>query len=169
MQRLMLSLGLLLAVSLPMAAQPAAPTTPDLQVEVIQPPSIDPLHEDDITRFFVDSVRETFRRRGYTGRIDELYFRDEPRDGAALLTIRLTQWRRNRTGGVDCTFSASIRPPFGQEQSLGVFTGTESGLSITNRWHLAEAFRDSAARAAEELWRRLAEKNILPGVAPSRR
>jgi hypothetical protein len=168
MQRLIVSVGLLLFLACPVVAAPSATTHPDLQVEVLQPPSVDPLHEDDVTRFFVDSVRETFRRRGYTGKIDELYFRDKPREDAALLTIRLTQWRRNRTGGVDCTFSATIRPPSGPERALGTFTGSESGISITNRWHLTEAFRDAASRGAEELWRRLERLEVLPGVSNPR-
>ena len=135
-----------------------------LLVEVLSPPTPDPLHEDDINRFMVDSVRSTFRERGFQGRIEERFRSDAAPSEVPLLTIRLTQWRRTPTGGVDCTFAASIRTAHGVEQPLGQFTATELATTITNRWTLAEAFRDTAERAAEDLWKRLSELQVLPGV-----
>ncbi len=140
-------------------------TPPSLQVEVIVPPSSDMLREDDIADFFVDGVRETFRRRGFEGWIDELYFREEPRPGIPVLTVRLNQWRRTHTGGVECNFTASYRQPGGEEQPLGHFTSTELATTITSRWTLVEAFRATAERAAEDVWNKMAEANLLPGAA----
>ena len=154
---------------LPLAASAAERSdqgSPALQVQVDVPASVDPLHEDDVIEVFVDAVREAFRRRGYDGRIDELDWADDVKPDAPLLAVRLLRWERNRTGGIDCTFGASVRPVGGKEQSLGTFTQTELGLAITNRWTLHEAFRDAAERAAEQMYRRLAKLDVIPGIAP---
>jgi hypothetical protein len=168
MKRFPLLLGLLATIVVPgLPAADSAPTAQaPLQVEVSMPASMNPIHDDDVAEVLVDSIRDAFRKRGYKGKIEEVRRPDEPAADRPLVTIRLTEWRRNRTGGVDCTFTAAIRPAHGAEQSLGLFTATELGLGINNRWQLGEAFRDSAERAADDLYRRLAKMDAVPGVGP---
>lgn len=144
----------------PVAAQPE----PKLQVRVLLPPTGNPIHEDDVIDVFVGSVREAFRRQGYEGRLEDLRFRDEPVPELPLLTMRVVQWKRNRTGGIDCTFSAAVRPGGGEERSLGMFHALEMSMNVTTRWQLGEAFRDAAEQAATDLWRRLAGLNVVPGI-----
>lgn len=130
---------------------------------------IDPLHEDDVIEVFGDSIRDAFRRRGYDGQIKELDRADDPKSDLPLLHVRLIRWERTRTGGVECAFSASVRPVGGEERSLGMFTQTELGLMISNRFSLHEAFREAAERAAEQMYRRIAEQNVIPGISETDR
>lgn len=154
------------ALTVALAAENPQPPTSTLQLEVLLPASVDPIHSDDVIEIFASSVREAFRRKGYDGRLEELYFSQDAKPELPLLTIRVFQWKRNRTGGIDSTFTAAIRPVDGEEQRLGMFHATESAVTFNrnNPWQVGEAFRDSAERAAEDLWRRLEKLNVVPGI-----
>lgn len=169
MKRLNSILGLLAAAGaltmLGAAEDDKSPEQPELQVRVVLPASVDPIHEDDVIDIFAQSVRDAFRRKGYRGQLEELRFGQDPDLEAPLLTIYVTTWRRNRTGGIDCIFTAAVRPMDGEERRLGVFHATEMGMNISGPWQLGDAFRDAAEQAAADLWRRLARMNILPGIA----
>ena len=161
MKRFIATLVFLGALALPVAAQESKPL---LQVQVTVPGMVDPLTEDDITELLTDSLRDAFRRQGYDGQVEEIHRLDDAKADATLVSLQLIEWERNRTGGVECTFTAAVRPPNGTERSLGMFTAMESGIAISTRWQLAEAFRDSAERAAVEFWRRLSKLDIVPGI-----
>src|SRR5690606_25947882 len=104
-------------------------------------------------------------RRGYEGQIDDLYRSETPRSDVPLIFVRLLRWERTRTGGIDCSFYAAVTPAGGEEQSLGSFNQHELGIGIGSRWMLAEAFRDAAERAAEDMYRRLEKLAVLPGIS----
>lgn len=171
MKRILFLLSALYLLPLAATAATAVPAEkmPDLQLAVDVPILVDPLYEDDVIDIFESSLRTAFRRRGYEGRIENLNWTETPRDNVPLLKVRLMRWQRTRTGGVECTFSAAIRPPGGEEQPLGLITQTDLGLGISSRFTLAEAFRDSAETASEQLYRRIAELNVVPGITVERR
>jgi hypothetical protein len=171
MKRLFVYLSMVACLGLAPTLLTAAPEAarPTLHVEVITPPMADTWVEDQVRRALFDNVYETFHRRGFAGRIEERRFQEAVPAEDLLLTIRLTRWRQTRTGGVDCSFTATLRPPHGEATSLGHFTSTDLGLGITSRWSLAEAFRNTARQAADDLWRRLSRSDAAPGLFVAKR
>lgn len=158
-----LTLVLSLASVRAAAGDPAAGKAPALQVFVDVAPSCRPLLEDDIARALGYRLEDTFRRQGYAGGVDLVLRAPDLTAGAAILELRLVEWRVDRAGQVHCTFSAKVSEN-GQETSLGLFTG--SGITwarARDRWRLATAFEDSADDALKDLYRRIAGQKLLPG------
>ncbi len=148
-----------------------APPPPDLPVYVDVPPSWRPFLDDDIAEAFASRVQRVFRQRGYAGRIALVPRRDEPKPAPPLLEIRLLEWRIGRTGNAECTFSATLQTATGQK-SLGLIAHTAIFWpSRGGRWGLgraqesANALDDAAERALRELYQRVAETALIPGLA----
>lgn len=151
---------------LPTATASAAEKTdkaPDLQVIIDVPPTWRPFLEDDVADAFYSHISDTFRRRGFKGETKQLDRLDEPKADIPQLQINLMEWRINRIGNIDCTFSASYKAD-GKETSLGLFSGTamQWRASGPGRWALDMGLEDSAKSAISDLYRKLTDKDLLP-------
>lgn len=158
-------------VALPTKVHAADPNEPvALQVRVDVPPTWRPFLDDDISEAFASRVADSFRQRGFDGRIRTIAQRDEPVPELPLLQVQLTEWRIDRLGHARCTFSASLRSADGQ-RDLGIFTDSSLfSVSSGGRWHLsrvfdqANALEDAADNALRDLYRSVVKSRLLPGA-----
>lgn len=150
----------------------------DLQVQVDVPPSWYPFLDDDIADALVRVLSERFRREGYSGVIDHVVPPRAPNPDLPLLSLRLVEWRINRTGDAVCTLSASIRAASSPgEIELGLIAHREitwirerGRFGLARSHEVADAFEDSATGAMRELHRRIAETGAVRGLAaPAKR
>ena len=135
-----------------------------LSVDVNLPPQWNLLWEDRITMAFVDIARDTFHREGFDRPVEEVtYFEDVDR-APYLLTVNVHEWRINRTGQVECTFTADLRTPAGTK-NMGVFTNLEMwGFHGPGRFGLVHSFEKAAEGALRDLWTAVARSEMLPNV-----
>ncbi len=140
-------------------AQPAA-----LQLKVELPPSADLFYERDVAEALSQYLGETFQRRGFDGRVDDVFYADDVQTERPVLALNLIRWRRNAAGFVDCTFTAEVRRPDGTTESLGIFTGSQITWGFGNRWDLRDAFEGAARNASDQLWTTLVKRDLLPAV-----
>jgi hypothetical protein len=144
------------------APAPAKPGT--LQVQVIVPPTWQPMFEDRITEAFVSNLIDVFRRQGYKGEIVEVRWFEEPSAGCCLLTINLTEWRMNHIGNIDCMFTANLQTGRATRH-LGIFSGMAfRWMSGPGRFGLSDAFEDAAEDAVRQLYFSLAKTELVPGL-----
>lgn len=136
-----------------------------LQVSVQLPPAWEiGFNSDYVSELFTDRVYTQFRRMGYEGKVKYVDVFDERTADDHRLAIRLIEWRLNAVGNVDCAFTAELQAPRG-EQSLGVYRGTALH-SVTGRgriW-LGDSFEDAADSAIRDLFRDLAERELVPAL-----
>ena len=95
---------------------------------------------------------------------------DEPKPKLPVLEVRLLEWRISRTGNAECTFSASLKTA-GAEKSLGlvantaIFWPTQRGhWGMGRSFETANALDNAAERALRELYQRVAETGLIPGL-----
>jgi hypothetical protein len=155
-------LGSLLLVLPARAATPSAPVPGTLKVQVIVPPTWNTLVDDHISAGLVDRVRDVFYRAGFDRPIEEVRYVEDPAKDEYLLTINLVDWRMNRIGNVDCTFSASLRTPRGT-RDLGLYNNTSMlwfrGLG---RFGLSQSFDEAAEGAIRDLCIAVQKSELLP-------
>lgn len=145
---------------------PADGTAPvALQVKIELPPHFDLFYERDVAEALAQYVNETFRRRGFDGRFDDVFYADDVKADRPVLALNLIRWNRNAAGFVDCTFTAEVRHTDGKTESLGLFTGSEISWARGNRWDLRDAFEGAAKNAADQLWGTLVKRDLIPDVA----
>ena len=146
----------------------ATTQTPDvpgtLAVHVNVPPHWNVFLEDRITEAFTDQVREVFYREGFDKPVKEVrYFEDVDR-APYLLTINLNEWRINRVGMIDCTFTAELKTP-AATKPLGVYTHTTMRwFGGPGRFGVARSFEEAADGAIRDLYNDVAKTELLPGV-----
>lgn len=157
------SCGLLLLLSAcTTIEQPEVPGT--LKVQVNVPPSWNVLLDDRVSEAFVDRVRDVFARDGFDRPVTEVRYVEDPAKLPYLLTINLTEWRINRLGMIDCTFTASLQTPNGTRQ-LGVYTNTTMRwFGGPGRWGLSRTFDEAAEGAIHDLCRDIAKTEMLSGL-----
>jgi hypothetical protein len=131
-----------------------------LKVYVNVPPSWNVLLEDDISDAFVSRVRDVFLRSGFDRPVDEVRLVEDPNKQPYLLTINLTEWRINRIGNIECTFTADLRTPQGSK-NFGFFTNTTMRW-MGGRWGLARSFEDAAEGAIHDLCNAVKKSELLP-------
>lgn len=155
--------GLLLALSGCATTQPSeVPGT--LKVAVNVPPSWNMLLDDRVSEAFTDQVREVFRRAGFDRPVQEVRYPEDPEKLPYLLTINLVDWRINRIGNIDCTFSATLETPRGKHD-LGLYTNTTMlWFGGIGRWGLARSFEEAAEGAIHNLCEAVAKSELLPGL-----
>lgn len=168
----LLSLGaVLLGATTPLqAAKPEAGNAMAgvLQVDVKLPPSWQAsLNRDYVSELFSDRVATEFRRMGYEGKVKYVSELDERNPDDFRLTIQVIEWRLNAVGNVDCSFTVTLQTPRG-ERSLGVYAATALH-SVTGRGRLwlGDSFEDAADRAIGNLYRDLADQELIPGLRES--
>lgn len=146
----------------------------DLQLQVNVPPAWRPFLDDDIAEALAGIATDTFKRRGYTGVIDFIEEgRRVPNPDLPLLTLNLMQWRIDRTGNAECTLTADLSVPGKPKRNLGVVTQTqitwiqERGRYGFRRFEVANALEDAATDAMRELFQRVADADLVPGIRPA--
>jgi hypothetical protein len=171
-------LRLALAAALPLAvgAVPAAETNdvadarPVLHLDVDVPPVWQPFLADDIADAFAARLVDTFRRQGFEGTVAHRFGRAQAEDVRPLLSIRLTEWRIDRTGTARCTFSATLVTET-DERNLGLFSDLAlfwhapgGRWSLARRFEAASALEQAAEGALRDLYNRLARTEAVPGL-----
>ena len=142
----------------------AAPGT--LQVQVIVPPSWQPMFESKVADAFSTHLSDVFRRRGFAGKIQEVSDYSVPSPGCTLLTITLIDWRMNRIGDIDCTFAASLQNDHAVRQ-LGIFNGMAfRWMNPTGRFGLADTFGDAAEQAVRTLYDAVVKSHLVAELSP---
>lgn len=135
-----------------------------LKVQVNVPPSWNLLLDDRISDAFVDRVRESFQRSGFSRPVEEVRYVEDPAKVPYLLTINLTDWRITRIGNVDCTFTANLKTPEGTRQ-LGIYTNTTMRwLTGPGRFGLSRSFDEAAEGAIRNLCQDIAATELLPDL-----
>lgn len=144
-----------------------SPVPGTLKVQVNIPATWNSLVEDRISEGLVDRVRDVFYRAGFDRPVEEVRYVEEPGKEPYLLTINLIDWRMNRLGNVDCTFSASLRTPRGTRE-LGLYTNTSLfSLRGFGRFGLADSYDEAAQGAIRDLCDAVAKSELLPDFRKS--
>lgn len=136
-----------------------------MQVYVDIPSVWHPFLQQNIQDAFTGYVQDVFQRRGYKGQIDEVTDLSFVKKGEPLLSITLIDWRIDRTGSVECTFTASIKN--GQkEKNLGILMSNSLfGFGpVNDRWEISNALEDAAHTAIGDMYDRLIKTNMVPGL-----
>jgi hypothetical protein len=156
------SLGLFFLAGCATTQSPVVPGT--LAVHVNVPPHWNIFLEDRIAEAFTDQVREVFHKAGFDKPVNEIrYFEDVDR-APYLLTINLNEWRINRVGMIECTFSADLKTPQATKH-LGIYTHTTMRwIGGPGRFGLARSFEEAADGAIRDLCNDVAKTELLPGL-----
>lgn len=168
-----ISLGLVILAGCQSARKPLPPA--DLLVQVDVSPRWQPMVDDDIAEAIGSIVRNEFRRQGYAGEVRYLRRGEAPAPGTPLLVLYVNQWRLTRANTAECVLSAKLRTAAG-ETDLGLvesneFTWLGSGRRVggARELEIVDAFEKSAANAIRDLYRRMADTGLVPGVTRERR
>jgi hypothetical protein len=156
--------GLLLLLLPGCATMNNTPEVPGtLNVHVNVPPQWNMFWNDRVTMAFVDVTRDVFHNQGFDRPVEEEWYFEDIERAPYLLTINLHEWRIDRLGQVECTFTADLRTPAGTK-NLGVYTQTEMwGYHGPGRFGLAQSFERAADGALRELAEDVARSELLPG------
>jgi hypothetical protein len=161
-----------LAAPVTSATEKSADRTPRpvrLQVQVGLPFSMNVLRNDDIAEAFAHRVVTALHEQGFRGRIKYVENGDPLDPALPLLDINIFEWRVNRLGHTDCTFSALLKSPRG-EKNLGMFSGTSMMTWLRRDWFArADSFEDAAADALTNLKARLDATGLLEPTAVAQR
>lgn len=166
MQRIVLAsilLGALFAGCATQTQQNAAANgrPPRLQVAVHVPASMSVLRDDDISEAFAYRVASYLHEQGFRGRIHTVYPGEEPLPGVPTLDVQLMEWRVDRSGFVDCTFTAELVNDT-QRRRLGIFHGTSIMTWPRRDWYMrAEGFEEAARDAITSLASKLEESGLI--------
>lgn len=158
----LVSIGALLAgcASVPSADKdPLHPVR--LQVSVTVPPTMNLWRADEIAEAFGYRVCTELHEEGIGGRVKYVESYDTADAGLPVLAINLIEWRVNRVGNVDCTFSAVLSGP-GGKKDLGLFSG--SSVMLWPRHDIlarSDGFEDAAHSAMEELSKRITASGLV--------
>jgi hypothetical protein len=144
-------------------ASPPRVQTPDtVNVLVNLPPNASLIYADRIADAFTDEFRHVFHQAGFDRPIENVRLVDEPRDARHLLTVNLMDWRFDRLGNIECTFTAQLKTPRGA-RDLGVYSGMSLGLSRSpGWWGLVDAFSEAAQDALVDLVQAVVKSELLP-------
>ncbi len=134
---------------------------PRLQVTVGVPPSMSIIHNDQVAEAFGYRVASYLHEFGFRGRVHTVYPGEDPLPGVPTLAVELMEWRVDRSGFVDCTFTAELVTT-DTRRRLGIFHGTSIMMWPRRDWYArAEGFEESARDAITMLASRLEETGLL--------
>lgn len=132
-----------------------------LQVVVSMPASMSLLRDDYVSEAFNYRVASYLHEQGFRGRIHSVYPGDDPLPNIPTLEINLMEWRVDRGGFVDCTFTAEL-VNHTTRRRLGIFHGTSMMTWPRRDWYMrAEGFEDAAREAIVNLAGRLEQSGLL--------
>jgi hypothetical protein len=144
------------------ATAPQAQSPDTVNVLVNLPPTASLIYADRIADAFTDEVRHVFHQAGFTRPIENIRYVDSPDHSPYLLTINLMDWRFDRIGNIECTFTASLATPRGT-RNLGVYTDTSLRISRNSGpWGVSDAFEEAAQGAIGDLVRAVVKSELLP-------
>jgi hypothetical protein len=139
----------------------SASQAPVMQITVNLPASMRPLLSDDIAEVFAGHVADSLRQHGFTAQVHYVDPFDNPPADQPLLAINLVEWQVDRSGNVNCTFSATLKTPKGRND-LGLFTGVGMGIIPRPDWFLLDdQFEDAARQALSDLYPRMVNTHLL--------
>ena len=92
-----------------------APRPVRMLVTVSVPPSMNMIRDDDVADAFAYRVAAALHEQGFSGGINYVRAGDETKTDVPALEINLVEWRVDRMGNVDCTFTASLSGPLGKK------------------------------------------------------
>lgn len=138
-------------------SEPAFDPSRPLYVKVMDPTLQFPERAFAVAEQFFYSFRDGLKEAGYPGEVVYLDDFDDVPSGGQMLELRLDRWEVRPTGAVEAGIFARYQPgPDAEPRSLGMATGMVSGVRpMTTLFDHWDAFDDAAARAAEDLYRRL--------------
>src|SRR4051812_2805672 len=143
-----------------MQYQPSSPDTVNVLVNL--PPTASLIYADRIADAFTDEVAHVFSQAGFKRPVENIRYVDNPDSASSLLTINLMEWRFDRIGNIECTFTADLKTPLGSRH-LGVYSDTSLRLSRTpGPWGVADAFDEAAQGAIVDLLRAVVKSDLLP-------
>jgi hypothetical protein len=132
-----------------------------LQVSVDLPAGMNMLRDEEIAEAFAYRVATALHEQGFRGRIQYVSDADRPLADVPLLEVSLREWRVDRMGNVDCTFTARLNTASGR-QNLGLFTGTSMMTWRRHDWLArADGFEEAAGDALSNLASRLDKTGML--------
>lgn len=136
----------------------------NLQVIVVIPPSWHPMLEDRVDDAFVSHLADIFDQEGFRGNVVDVRQPDQPNPNFPVLTINLIDWRMNVGANVECDFGATLQAQNAQRQ-LGMFNGLAMRwMEGPGRFGLADTFGAAADDALRQLYRSIAQTQLVPGV-----
>lgn len=145
------------------ATPPKVEVPGTLKVQVYVPPSWNMLLDDRVAEAFTDRVADVFHRSGFGFPIENVRSVEDPAKVPYLLTIRLTDWRINHLGNIDCTFTAHLKTPQASG-SLGVYTNTSMRSLSSGRFGFGQSFEEAAEGAIRDLANDIAKGDLLQGM-----
>jgi hypothetical protein len=132
-----------------------------LQITVGVPPSMSVLRSEEIAEAFGYRVAAYLHEQGFRGRIRYVDPWETPNAERPVLAVELREWRVDRSGFVDCTFTAELASA-GSRRNLGVFHGTSIMTWPRRDWYArAEGFEEAARDAITNLATRLEQTGML--------
>ena len=137
-----------------------------LQLVISVPASMSVLHNEEVAEAFGYRVAAFLHEQGFRGRIRYVDQWDTPTADAPVLNVALQEWRVDRAGFVDCTFTAELVTAGGRH-NLGMFHGTSIMMWPRRDWYArAESFEEAARDAVTNLASRLEQTGMLdrPGA-----
>ena len=135
-----------------------------MQITVSVPPSMNMIRDDDVADAFAYRVAAALHEQGFTGGINYVRAGEDTRTDVPVLAINLVEWRVDRVGNVDCTFTASVAGPRGNKD-LGLFTGMSMMMWPRHDvFARAEGFDDAARSALGDLAKRIEETQLIPSA-----
>jgi hypothetical protein len=153
-----------LTLAVPALAVERVEPTRTLKVNVITPPSWNILIDDRVSEWFVDSLRDIFSRKGFDWPVEEIRLVEDAAKIPYLLTIHVTDWRLDRIGNVECTFTAQLQTPHGQRQLRYYSNRLPRAVDSYGRIALARVFEEAAEGALTTLCEDIAKSELLPGL-----
>lgn len=146
----------------PAPAGGASASSRVMQITVDLPASLRPFPSDnDIAEVFAEHVADSLRQHSFTAPVHYVEPFDNPRADQPLLAINLVEWQVDRTGNVNCTFSATLKTSKGSND-LGLFTGVGLGMIPRPDWFLLDdQFEDAARQALSDLFPRMVNTRLL--------
>lgn len=151
-------LGALTALTLltsPAFAKVSEP--PRLAVRIDTPTVFDLSAERDIGEALAVTLSDTFRRRGFEGRIAQIDRRDDAPPGIPVLEITLLDWRVRPSGFVECRFTSTLTDLSGETIRLGSYYGTAVDMGLRTPFSARRSFEDAAQNAMRNLYRDFAK------------
>lgn len=137
-----------------------------LQIVVDIPTGMDALRDDEVAEAFGYRVASSLHEQGFRGRLEYVEWSDDLRPNVPVLAISLREWRVDRIGNVDCTFTAELRTPSGRHH-LGLFTGSSIMYWARRDWYArAQGFEDAAVDALSNLAARIEKTGELDRSLP---
>ena len=158
---LVCSLGLFIAPSIAASANPDAPVT--LKVQVNMPPSWNLIPGEPLPNFIAASISDALARQGFSLPVAELRSVEDAKKVPYLLKIDVADWGRAIDGDLTCTLDATLRTPQG-ERWIGAYPDTCWAPGVIYA-HSKSAYYPTRLEPIRALVRDLENSDLLSNAA----